>query len=1247
MVCVPFFSLAVMADDAVVFIGGDGDTYSDLKSAADALPAEGGIIVVRGAVKSSESNGIVLPAKPLVITSVHGGVDYSKTNGAYLGLGGDLTANSQLTIENITIKQTSAEGDVNIYAQGNAITLGNGIKTVENDVTSKYPSVFGGYPSTSAVMNNSAMVTVMSGTWQNVYGGSYTGIFHGNSAVIMTDGEVLSVISGGSRDGDQTGSTKLDISGGTVYAACGGIHGISDGLGSLTGDVEVDIHGSALVENNVFGVSYYDNILFNGNVDIDIYGSAQLCRHVYGGCLGTKGKTNITTGDKGIVITLRENVSFTRPSGSTNILAGGSCSSNVVGNVKVVIKDDVYYTGNVYAGGYEGKLDGNSTAEIYGGEVSVNFTAASRTGTVTGTATTLAYGGRIGYYLSNEFYNLLGTNSGTVGSAVVILDGADVAGKVALNGAKGTLTLKSGYAGSVPDKCTVDLTGGKELEIGTSMNVFGFTGDGTLTVPASGNVTADSFSGSVKFVISGAPIINQTYFTVADKNSSGDLSYTSADDEKLVKEVGDSGIAYTVKAENRYDTTKVRIYYYNPNANGAQPKAILKKGIFASGEAITAITEGKDNGKNYIEADLAQGLFSCKVYYGDGSSDYRIKYFYANGKNDKLTYDLPLDPFVKNSWSENVSSIPTDEVMKLFGTDGLIGYEKFDTPTFDIDNNVRTFMNNDALCAYVDALGEKCNYLYVYYPFNKTAMGNKVPVMIFTNDKISETSFDDAAKLIRAGGDREILMITGGVHGNEPAGSEGVLAFSKLLTGEYGKEVLKHFGAIVIMPSVSADNSQRFTRMTESGVNPNRDLMALLLESTQNQVYVYKSFMPTVTIDCHEDNGNPDIDKNDLSIENLDDICIRFSSMLNSPLYDVSALKNGSFDAVNSRGNKIMMDAIERTKSSGLRGSVYPHAYAYPVSSTNYPLLRGSYGYIVETMRIWTGIGRYERAVFGIQEALKALVAEIIEADGAVAKDVYENRKRVAAITDFDENNLFGLKHSESGAVKVTADRPTIYVSGVWKNTNGKKSFNIVDTLSNFIALPTAYVLDADISGIDNILKLLDLHGIPYTKLSDNATLTLRKYSGGYANTVIGSAESVTFKNGAYAVTLNNSDAYLIAYLFEPNSYPYSNAEETSISFAHLGYIKDGDGLYRSEQSGVASVIAQLNVNSGTADVTTDTSNVVGDTSDTAADTSDVSEPSTSDGSKTAVFTVSATLLVGVVICVAVVVFKKRASGKS
>jgi len=64
-VCIPIFSLAVMADDAVVYIGGNGDAYNDLKSAADALPAEGGIIVVRGAVKHSESSGVTLPAKPL------------------------------------------------------------------------------------------------------------------------------------------------------------------------------------------------------------------------------------------------------------------------------------------------------------------------------------------------------------------------------------------------------------------------------------------------------------------------------------------------------------------------------------------------------------------------------------------------------------------------------------------------------------------------------------------------------------------------------------------------------------------------------------------------------------------------------------------------------------------------------------------------------------------------------------------------------------------------------------------------------------------------------------------------------------------------------------------------------------------------------------------------------------------------------------------------------------------------------
>lgn len=1244
LVLLPMLSFSVMADEAVVYIGGPEDSYGDLAAAAAALPAEGGTIVVRGPLEHSTSAAVTLPAKKITVTSVYGGVDYAVTNGAYFGLGRTLLMQGDLTFENITIKMTATGVYGNIYAQGNILSVGNGVTTVANASTSKFPSLFGGFSSSDNGSGFAPVVKVKSGTWSNVYGGSYDGTLNADTTVIMNGGKVEGVLGGGSRNGKQTGNTKVEISGGTVYCVCGGVYGVSGGSGSLSGDVEIDIHGDAKIENNVFGVSYYGNIIYNGNVDIDVYGNATLGRHIYAGCIGVAGKTNITYGDKGALVTVRENVSFIRPSDTSNVLSGGSSAGTVKGNVKVVVKDNVYFPGNVYAAGYSGSVNGNSTAEIYGGEVRVNFTAASRSGKVTGTATTLAYGGKIGYFSTTEPYGLLGNNTGSVGNAVVVLDGADVAGKVALNKANGTITLKSGNASYCADKCNIDLSAGKTLAIGGELKVSELIGGGTLRIPASATVNADKLSGDIELKIDGEPVGNQVYVTV--KNMAGKLNYTAVDDEVLNEKVNGASVTYTLAYGNRFDTTKVRIYYYNPLEEGEQPSAVLRKGVYTGGTVVNT-QKGNADGKNYIEADLTPGLYGCKVYYGSGSDDYRIKYFYVSGKEASREYDVPLEPYKQNSWSENIISNFTDEVMKLFGTDDLIGFEGFDTPSFSLENSVRNFMNNDQLCEYVDNLGKKCDYLYVFYPFKESAMGNRTPVMIFTNDNIKGMSFDEAADHIRSKGQREIVMITGNKHGNEPAGAEGALVFSKDLCGDYGKQVLEKIGAIIVMPSVEVDNAQRFKRLTESGVNPNRDLVSLFLESSQNQVYVYKSFMPTVTIDCHEDSGNSDVDPGDFSIENMDDICIRFASNFNSPHYYKNVLKNGTFDATEVLGNKIMMDAIARTKESGLRASVYYSGSTVPNTSATYPTVRGSYGFLVETMRIWTGTGRYARAVFGVEQALKSLINEVIELDGALAKNVYEERARVASITDYDPEHVFAGKHASSGISKVIGDRPTIYVSGIWKNKEGTKTFNLTDTLSDMITLPTAYVLSADVSGIEDILRVLDLHGIPYTKLKEGAKLTLRKYSGGYENTAIGEAAEVTFEKGAYAVTMNNSDAYLIAYLFEPNSHRFANAEDHSISFATVRYIKDGDGLYRSEQNGVYQLIAELSDAPAVAEPVTEpiTSEPVTDEPKTeapATDVPDTNEPAASEQNGNGYIVIAAIAAAVVCIGVAVIFIAKR-----
>ena len=1177
----PLFLFSSSADEAVVFVGGEGDGYATLKDAAEDLPASGGTIVVRGPFDHSTSQGVTLPAKRLTVTSVWENVDYAETAGAYFGLGRTLNLGADLTFEHLTIKMTATGVYGNIYAQDHALTVGEGVTTVANGSTSKYPTLFGGFSANKTATLPATSVTVASGTWQNVYGGNYGNTLKADCTVTVTGGRIVDVLCGGNRSGALTGNTHLDFSGGEAGAVCGGVYGVSGGSGSMTGNVDLDIHGTANVTGTVFGVSYYSNIVFNGNVDIDLYGEATLGRHVYGGCLGTSGTANITLLSEGCVVRARENVRFVRPSDTSNFLCGGSSAGTVTGDVSVFVSDHASLPGgNVYAGGYSGSVNGNSTAEITGGEVGVNFTAGSRTGSVTGTASTRAYGGRIGNYSGGPF-DLLGKYNGTVGTALVLLDGADIAGKVSLNGAAGTLTLKSGSASYCEGTCEVDLSGAKTLSVGGTLTASSITGGGTLRIPAATTVTADSLSGSLTLRIDGEPVGDQVYLTVAEQAAGAEVLYTPIDDEALNETEAGGVVSYTMRYADRYNLVTVRIRYYNPRTEGGEPSIVLRRGVYnSSDDIITGYTAGTENGKRYIEATLTPGLYGCKVYY-NGSNDYRIKHIYVSGKTAAQEYDVPLEPYAENSWSENVFANQTDEVSALFGTEGLIGYEGFDTPTFSLEGSVRNFMNNDQLCDYVDALAAGCEYLHLYYPFAVSAMGNRTPVLVFTKADITDKSFDEAAAYLRSlyEGTRDIVFITGSKHGNEPAGIEGALAFSKDLTGAYGEEVLEKIGAIVVMPCVEVDNNQRFKRTTESGINPNRDMVALYLESSQNQVYVYKSLMPSVTIDCHEDSGNSSIDPGDFSVDDLVDICVHFSTNYNSPLYDGTILRAGTFDATALRGNQIMMDVIERTKAVGLRGSVYSWNYTMPGTAATYGTLRGSYGFLVETMRIWTGTGRYARAVFGIEQALKGLVAEVIEAADAgdsLAADVAANRARVAAITEYDENNLFAGAHSASGTSQETGIKPTVYVSGIWKDPDDTRTVNLPDTLSDMIVLPTAYVVSADAADLDDVLRLLDLHGIPYTKLQDGATLTLRRYSGGYENTAIGAAEEVTFEHGAYAVTLNSSDAYLIAYLFEPNSFRFTSAVDHTSSFEHMGYLTDADGLYRSEEDNVYLIVEAL-----------------------------------------------------------------------
>ncbi len=1193
-----FAAETVVYVDPSVNASGNGTTpQTAYKTFAEGIKAcaSGGTVVVMNDVNFTAATQLATHTGKITVTSEYGGTDY----GASINLSARIIMGGETEFDNINIKNVGATQRY-IVARNHPLTIGEGVTTSSSNGGMMYPIIVGGRWNTAGTGNNS--ITVKSGTWQGIYGGNQTGKHTGTSVINFLGGEVLYAICGGSQLGSFEGNTTINIGGDAVVALhdTAGVIGASLGNGTtaytFAGDIDINIYGNAVVKSKVLGVSCFDKVSVTGDVTIDIYGNAAMSHNIYGG--GMYG--NITS-TNGIIVTAYENASFSNPSGSSCYICAGAQSGTVNGDTKVVIKDNVTITGNVCAGGNNCTVNGNSVAELYSGTVNVNFTAGTRIGTVNGNTTTVAYGGRIGFSPSGNFslrgnggYSSATQYGKVTGTAAVVLDGATVAGAATVGvGASGNVTLKSGSAGSAPDKSVIDLTGSKELSIGGDITASNVIGGGTLTLGSGSTLTTDTFSGNVELVISGTPEANHTYITVNDIDSTGVVEYTATSDEILTKTVGNGVIAYTVTYPERFETVKVHIDYYNPNGEGEiQPSLVLYSGLSSSDKRVKlSPTFGTENGKKYAEAFLEPGIYYYKVYYGSGGSDYHIKHFYVSGKAEFMNFDQPYEPYVADNYMEPYTATTTDEVLNNFLTVATLNnYTSLDTPTFTKHTaSDRQFMTNDELCEYADALDAKCDYLYVYYPFAESAMGNKYPVLVFTKDAVpAGTSFDEIGEIVQSGGVREILMVSGGVHGNEPVGIEGSLAFANSLTGSYGETIMNSYGAIIVYPSVSADNAQRFKRLNLDGINPQRDLMQLTGEGTQNQVYVYKTFMPTVYIDCHTDTGTLTVSDSDYSVSyggtnklsHFDDAVIRYASVFNSPIIDINGIADGTAPVSEQLGQKIALDSIDSLIEDGFRSALYYFPNAKPNTSWVYAQARGSYGFLIESMRIWSGKDRYERSVFSMQTAIQTIASEVASYEGELAQNVY-NGRNAAVITEFDENNIFAKNTTASGDLKYTFERPSIFLDGTVKGTD-IVTFTHHDTVSDFIAMPTAYVIPADEADIETVLELLDMHGIKYTKLRDGATLTLRKYSGldtvnsGNEAVTIGAAEEVTFENGAYAVTLDTSDSYFITYLFEPDSFPYTSAAEHMHSLTNMGYITGDDALYRSETDDVSAIIEAL-----------------------------------------------------------------------
>jgi len=153
----------------------------------------------------------------------------------YKGGGTDKTTiinfKGDTTLEHMTLKLTSTIVYNYIGANGYKLVLGDGLNCVKNSKDAYFNLCGGTYNGTFA----STDLTVKSGSWRNIYYGTYTGNVTGNARLTMTGGTVTNYIQAG-YNGSVGGDCYVEISG---ISAGGRIVAGGTNAGTVSGDATI------------------------------------------------------------------------------------------------------------------------------------------------------------------------------------------------------------------------------------------------------------------------------------------------------------------------------------------------------------------------------------------------------------------------------------------------------------------------------------------------------------------------------------------------------------------------------------------------------------------------------------------------------------------------------------------------------------------------------------------------------------------------------------------------------------------------------------------------------------------------------------------------------------------------------------------------------------------------------------------------------------------------------------------------
>ena len=199
-------------------------------------------------------------------------------------------------------------------------------------------------------VNGTAKLTVTSGSiTKNIYGGGASASCN-KTEVTLSGGEVSGSVFGGGESGDVIEESHLTISGTPTIS--GDVFGGSRNSGTTVGSTRVEISGGTLGYIN--GGGYQGDV--NGECHLTISGTPTISGNVFGGSnrveiSGGTFQYNIFGGGWGCNVQGDTHVSVTGGAISFDVL-GGSSQGQVFGSTNVVFDGGTITSGNIFGGGW-------------------------------------------------------------------------------------------------------------------------------------------------------------------------------------------------------------------------------------------------------------------------------------------------------------------------------------------------------------------------------------------------------------------------------------------------------------------------------------------------------------------------------------------------------------------------------------------------------------------------------------------------------------------------------------------------------------------------------------------------------------------------------------------------------------------------------------------------------------------------------------------------------------------------------